>query len=727
MTIKTSLSTSSDKFMRQIREMIEANTKLKVFDAPGYNEFFANREAKDQTPGVTSIFGKIDSTGNLVIYFGLIKLDDITIENQLQNLLELEVNTGILKKNENVVEVKAVLKLEPLTPIRAEQIQKQFKNINELSIFLKKALQPNTKDAKDLLDKYKNVRDFIDPIIPFEESAQIPENLLPLIREVIEMFKTGICMALSCESRITTDYFLKAVSSELISNGQSIGIFNNMNIAIRGISDVLSKAPGFLVIPSITLSFSTSNYERADEMDSLFAMLEHEEKSILLTGTFKQNQSIMGLGQAKQIDVLKPVVLNLESNAVSKTELIDFATAKYCNGLTDEIQNQIRKNTIAQIESVKGREIKNDLIPAIVKSQIQQQSTSDNYLNNLLNKNESFRGLPVHVQQKRNKGLQEKLLEGMRSGKLKDFLNTNLIGQEEAIESLVEKLWSELLSRPMYQPVQMLIQGTSGIGKSEASRLIAKYLNINHISIDTASFQSHHEASSMLLGSGRGIVQSYLPGKLELAANHHNGCLIEIADLDHCIRNMAGYFSDLWMHILQNGYAQSANGELIFCGNLILVFTINLPGGKDLMLYRGMGFNNTPDKQTIKKGVTKEIKNLFSPAFVGRLGEPVLFQPIPSEKLSELFELALTKTTAISLENLGIAKKEIYLSKGIGSHYISTLNDLEISSGARAVYELARKLLTNMIQNNMEKLQDPGIKSITLFPSNNDEISVKLK
>ena len=133
-------------------------------------------------------------------------------------------------------------------------------------------------------------------------------------------------------------------------------------------------------------------------------------------------------------------------------------------------------------------------------------------------------------------------------------------------------------------------EGTPATGKSESTVLLAEWLGIPYICIDAASMSSSHTAAAQLLGSGRGIVGSYQSGRLEQAAKHHAGAVIEVSDLDHAVPEVRAAMADLFLQILENGEAQSATGAMFSCANLIFVFTMNLPGGQDAKVHQGIGF-----------------------------------------------------------------------------------------------------------------------------------------
>ena len=161
----------------------------------------------------------------------------------------------------------------------------------------------------------------------------------------------------------------------------------------------------------------------------------------------------------------------------------------------------------------------------------------------------------------------------------------------------------ECLARPLYQPFRYCAQGTPATGKSESAILIAKLLNIPYVNIDAASMPDYYTATSQLLGSARGIVGSFQSGRLEQAAKHHSGALIEISDLDHASPNVRCVLADLFLQILETGEAQSATGAMFSCANLILAFTMNLPKGQDERVRKKIGFSSEPTRPEVGREV----------------------------------------------------------------------------------------------------------------------------
>jgi len=368
-----------------------------------------------------------------------------------------------------------------------------------------------------------------------------------------------------------------------------------------------------------------------------------------------------------------------------------------------------------------------DLTISIIRSKFSGEDKDIEQVFNALNsQKETFRGLNTGNKHQREDSIQQNFFTGMRAGKFPEYLKENLVGQEIALEEATNRLWTEFLTRPIHQPIRMILQGIPGVGKSEFSQLVASYFNIPQVSIDTASLQSHHEASSLLLGSGRGIVQSYMPGKLETMAKHHESCVVEVADLDHCEPEVRGFVADLFLHILETGFAQTATGETISCANLIIIFTINLPGGKDESVLKGLGFNSQVSTGEILNRTLKEMKAMFSGAFVSRVGNPILFKPFSLDEKVAIMEMALNNSMRTSLQNIKSGIGKIKITPGIGSFFIPQIEMLDQGLGARGIYDLARKVITDIISENFDKVKDSSADMLTLKLNKSDQLVINL-
>jgi ATP-dependent Clp protease ATP-binding subunit ClpA len=319
---------------------------------------------------------------------------------------------------------------------------------------------------------------------------------------------------------------------------------------------------------------------------------------------------------------------------------------------------------------------------------------------------ETLAGLSPRPRVGRPPGVQDHFTRRLIDIGLPDFFKEYLLGQDDALEQVCLRLGSEVLTRPLHQPLRYCAEGTPATGKSESAVLLADWLGIPYINIDAASMPSSHTAASQLLGSGRGIVGSYQSGRLEQAAKHHAGAVIEVSDLDHAVSEVRSAMADLFLQILENGEAQSATGAMFSCANLIIAFTMNLPGGQDEKVHQGIGFQNKPDAREVRQRVVSELKTMLSGAFLSRIGTPILFTPLEGEALAAILSRALQKALMSAIKRLHLDFQEVLVGPETAQLVLASLESSVAAFGARTVLEHGRTLAARAILDLQRRCGD---------------------
>jgi ATP-dependent Clp protease ATP-binding subunit ClpA len=260
--------------------------------------------------------------------------------------------------------------------------------------------------------------------------------------------------------------------------------------------------------------------------------------------------------------------------------------------------------------------------------------------------------------------------------------------------------------RAPYQPIRYLAQGTPATGKSESAELIAECLEVPCLNIDASVFSDKYSASSQLFGAARGIVGSFESGELEQAAKHHIGAVVEISDLDHCEPGVRMQLADLFLRILDRGEAQATKGPIFSCANLIFAFTINLPFGMDEEVHRSFGFNEYPDDEEVGQKVIGHLREMFSGAFLSRVGYPILFDPLAGSALGSIVENALRVGLERATQRLDLNVDSVFLEKNVGEKLLPHLKSNIDSFGALSLIEKAQSeaadALLNLIDSDVE-------------------------
>src|SRR4029077_14539818 len=93
--------------------------------------------------------------------------------------------------------------------------------------------------------------------------------------------------------------------------------------------------------------------------------------------------------------------------------------------------------------------------------------------------------------------------------------------------------------------------------------------------------------------------------------------------------------ANLLLQILEDGLLTDAYGNQVDFKNTLVLMTSSI-GSKLVLRGRRMGFGE-PDGQArvqrIAEGILDELKPAFSPEFINRIGEVIVFSPLGEEEL----------------------------------------------------------------------------------------------
>lgn len=237
--------------------------------------------------------------------------------------------------------------------------------------------------------------------------------------------------------------------------------------------------------------------------------------------------------------------------------------------------------------------------------------------------------------------------EDQKLGSLENDLKTQVFGQDEAIDKLVD---SVLVSRSGLREGNktqgaFLFSGPTGVGKTEIAKQLASVLGIDFVRFDMSEFQEKHTVSKFIgsppgyVGYGDGQAGS---GVLINALEKSPHCVILCDEIEKAHPDIVSIF----LQVMDNGMISSQNGKVASARHCFLIFTSNL--GAAQMEKPAMGFGN-PEREGEDK---EEVKKWFSPEFRNRLDGVIMFNRLSIDNM----RLILNKFIA-QLNTLANAKK----------------------------------------------------------------------
>jgi ATP-dependent Clp protease ATP-binding subunit ClpC len=245
-------------------------------------------------------------------------------------------------------------------------------------------------------------------------------------------------------------------------------------------------------------------------------------------------------------------------------------------------------------------------------------------------------------------------LEGMEQSRLlelESFLKQRLIGQNEAVDCVNQRLLlahSGLGKRRGPLAVFMFL-GPTGVGKTELAKLLAEFLFGNKsdmIRLDMSEYMEEHSGAK-LIGSPPGYVGYEQEGQLtgKLRTNPYSVVLLDEVEKAH------PRVFDMFLQVFDDGRMTDAKGRTIDARNAIFVMTSNINAGN---------LNETPpiyDGRRRVVGVREKLKRIMRPEFINRIDEIIEFQALGENEVKRILKpmlqeicLNLQKQQGITLE-----------------------------------------------------------------------------
>jgi hypothetical protein len=680
--------------------------------------------------GIFSMSGKIIEEGVLALRLDLIKGNRM-IRVPPSPFFEYLGGMGekvrllppsILAGGEWCLGVEIRIKATPLGMTRQGVFLEEIKRLNELARFLQ-AEMPELEDDNALQERYGEFKESLEPIPP------CPERFIPLAQEIVswagetvDFLWGSASVAIAAPSKVAVEFALGVLARILQGFGQSLGRLLLPSIGSKGLLELSGKAPGTVVIPAIRLSLSASPYELGHEMTAFLQSLSHERRPAVFTGSLEELQTVFHGGQGAKNDPLAPVVRQVPK--VAGETLVRFcvyAAGRAEGGLSQKVEQELVAQTQDELQSLPPEE-QERLLPFIASRCVRLwlagvKTCSGQFGSRIVAQSETLGGLSPSPRCKRSSQVQRRFTETLTDPALLLFLKSRIFGQDRALEEEISRLASECLTRPDHQPLRCALQGTPGTAKSESVRLLANFIGVPYQVIDAASLSDPHTARSQLLGSGRGIVQSYQPGRLEQMTKHHTGVVCEVADLDHAVPGLRAALADLFLLVLDKGEAQSAQGGIFSCANILFVFSMNLPGGADERVRKRIGYDNRPSNRELTREVIKEVKLMTSSAFLSRVGTPILFDPLEGRTLGVIVEGVIRQAIPLAIARLGLSIESIRYENDVGQKVLDSMQTNVLTLGARTLLEHGRKLASQSVMEFRKRGDFAGCTQLTVSVS----------
>ncbi len=280
---------------------------------------------------------------------------------------------------------------------------------------------------------------------------------------------------------------------------------------------------------------------------------------------------------------------------------------------------------------------------------------------------------------------------------MEDSLRRWVVGQDRAISAISRAIRRSRLgvSNPQRPVGSFIFLGPSGVGKTEVGRRLAEFLFDSQqmlVRFDMSEYMEKH-AVSKLIGSPPGYVGHEEGGQLTERIRRQPYSVVLFDEIEKAHPDV----SNLLLQILDDGRLTDAYGNSIDFTNTIVLMTSNI--GSKLVLRGGrVGFGENDQHQSFKRieeEILAELRRSFSPEFINRVDEIIVFNPLTSINLRAIVDILLTDVNNTLAErsltvNVSDEAKEWLLEKA----------GIDPSTGARPL----RRTIQRHIQDAVSEL-----------------------
>ena len=300
-------------------------------------------------------------------------------------------------------------------------------------------------------------------------------------------------------------------------------------------------------------------------------------------------------------------------------------------------------------------------------------------------------------------------------------INSNLIGQEQAVEKVVKAIQRNRagLKDPQKPIGSFIFLGQTGVGKTQLAKILAREIfdsEDNLIRIDMSEYMEKF-AISRLIGAPPGYVGYEEGGQLSEKVRIKPYSVILLDEVEKAHPDVF----NMLLQVLDDGYLTDSLGRKVNFQNTIIIMTSNLGARQIKDFGIGVGFETSSQKaQTdeYEKSIIKNaLKKTFSPEFLNRIDDTVVFNSLDKKHMLKIIDIELCHVIK-RIEKLGFEikisrkSKEFLVDKGYDKKY-----------GARPLKRAIQKYLEDLIA---QEIVSDSIKENDLINVEVDDKNSKL-
>lgn len=316
--------------------------------------------------------------------------------------------------------------------------------------------------------------------------------------------------------------------------------------------------------------------------------------------------------------------------------------------------------------------------------------------------------------------------EGAKLLNMAEDLKGKVIGQDEAIKKLTKAIQRTRvgLKDPKKPIGSFIFLGPTGVGKTELAKMLATYLFDKEDSLVRIDMSEYMEKFSVsrLVGAPPGYVGYEEGGQLTEKVRRKPYSVVLLDEIEKAHPDVF----NILLQVLDDGILTDGLGRRVDFRNTIIIMTSNI-GVRDLKDFgAGIGFANKAKSENMddimKSTIQSALKKAFSPEFLNRLDDVVVFNSLEKSHIHQIIDISLNKLFS-RITDLGYTielsdkAKDFLAEKGYDQQY-----------GARPLNRAIQKYLEDALAEEILKGElSEGDIILADYSGEGEELTIKVQ
>ena len=310
--------------------------------------------------------------------------------------------------------------------------------------------------------------------------------------------------------------------------------------------------------------------------------------------------------------------------------------------------------------------------------------------------------------------------------KMSDDMKGMVVGQDEAITKVVKAIQRNRvgLKDPKKPIGTFIFLGPTGVGKTELARSLARYLFDSEDSLIRVDMSEYMEKCtvSRLIGAPPGYVGYEEGGQLTEKVRRKPYSVILLDEIEKAHPDIY----NILLQVLDDGQLTDGLGRKVDFKNTIIIMTSNI-GARQLKDFgAGVGFATAArvenEDEENKAVIEKALKRTFSPEFLNRIDDVVIFNSLSKENIFSIIDISM-KGVLKRIQNLGYG---LELSEDAKTFLADKGYDQQF--GARPLHRAIQKYLEDPLAEEILNMNvKPGDILVVDYDKENDKLFFTVK